>query len=296
MLFLCRWETLSLFESLQVGSSLLKSKVTLINSLQPWIFTHIKVLQSASPEAASKDRDKALTLTGMIWSTCSSLTSTPTDERMALHSALVSLLATLDDGLEEIVQLLARKTLNPSESGSPIVSPEPTEPTGEEEEFQEWAEDDQLSSEEHHRASAAHMLLRLTRHLIKHLINTLVKPDNSTRLKTLDTEGIYAKANRLGAGNDDLASSLWGPQEIGDINDAARSLTDSAVDLTQTILEQYDEGEAKLLAERISSVNLQPSTSESPAVKNDDIRWYKTCLNQIRKARDSIVEDSRVVD
>ena len=227
-------------------------------------------------------RKAALTANGMVWSATERLGASSVDERAAVVKSMRSLLETIDDGLHDVSELLASRA--PPTPGA-------TEPQSDEK-ADGLSDDDfdldddltsnvPLSADEHARASAAHMLLRLSRHLLKRLIATLAGASAAPSEATL--LDLHQRSTQLTAVQDELAGDLYAPQRVPDVGDSAAKLAAVARALCGAADDAWP-ASSSTLDKAMASLDLSSSPFAHVAAGPEARSWWAECGAQVERA------------
>ena len=232
-------------------------------------------------------RKAALSANGMVWSATERLGASSVDERAAVVKSMRSLLETIDDGLHDVSELLASRA-PPTPGGAETGS------GGKDDELSddEFDLDDDLTSnvplsaDEHARASAAHMLLRLSRHLLKRLIATLAGASSAPSEPTL--LDLHQRSSQLTAVQDELAGDLYAPQRVPDIGDSAAKLAAVARDLCGAADDALPAATGTL-DKAMASLDLSSSPFAHVSAGPDARSWFAECAAQVGRAEAKLI-------
>ncbi|KAG9125388.1 hypothetical protein FRC07_007794 [Ceratobasidium sp. 392] len=194
------------------------------------------------------------------------------DNRAAVSKRWQADASHLDDAVREIKEMIEE-----SESDA----------TEEKDDFDDgWGEvmdgpGGKLASDEIDTAKKVMLLLRMVALLHKRIMSRLVAPSTETSSSKLDLEGLLSLSTSLAAGSDDIATSLWSPQDAQQITSRAKSVQDRVHALREPLVPSglLPANGTEQLAE--SGPNSQSS--------NKDAEWFKMCFDQIDKAVRNII-------
>ncbi|KAG8678420.1 hypothetical protein FRC08_017795 [Ceratobasidium sp. 394] len=181
----------------------------------------------------------------------------------------------LDDAVREIKEMIEE-----SESGA----------MEEKDDFDDgWGEimdgpGGKLAPNEIEAAKKVMLLLRMVALLHKRIMSRLIVPSTDANTPVLDIESLLALSASLAAGSDDIAASLWSPQDMQQIISQAKSVQDRV----------------HAFLEPLASSGLFPASvgerstegNSSSQTTNKDAEWFKMCFDQIDKAVRSVTVNS----
>jgi hypothetical protein len=125
------------------------------------------------------------------------------------------------------------------------------------------------------------MVLRMAALLHKRILSRLVLPSAGNDQTSIDLENLLALSASLSTGSDDMAESLWSPQDPGQVASRAREVQKRVHTLREPL---------------VSSGLLppEPPAEGIPAsqTSNKDAEWFKMCFDQIDKAVRNITVNS----
>lgn len=258
---------------------------TLLEALGMLADAHAACMAIESP--APSLRKAALTANGMVWSATERLGASSVDERAAVVKSMRSLLETIDDGLHDVSELLAsRAPQMPGRTDAPVDEDDGAVSDDSFDLDDDLTSNVPLSADEHARASAAHMLLRLSRHLLRRLIATLAGVSTSPPDATLID--LHQRCSQLTAVQDELAGDLYAPQRVPDIGESASKLATTARGLC-------DAADAALptasgpLDKAMASLDLSSSPFAHVSASPDARSWFAECAAQCGRAEAKIL-------
>ncbi|KAG8776433.1 hypothetical protein FRC12_000912, partial [Ceratobasidium sp. 428] len=238
------------------------------------IQTYIIGLARTSPIGSSSDPKTLMLRVGTIHSVIDRVKgSLSTDNRVAVGKRWQADAAHLDDAVREIKEMIEE-----SESES----------TEEKDDFDDgWGEvmggsGGKLAPNEIEAAKKVMLLLRMIALLHKRTMSRLIIPSTETNASELDLESLLTLSTSLAAGSDDIATTLWSPQDPQQITSRAKTVQDRVQALQGPL------ASSGLLP---SDVGGQP-TGDDPQTPSKDAEWFKMCFDQIDKAVRNITVNS----
>ncbi|GAA5997687.1 uncharacterized protein JCM10292_001026 [Rhodotorula paludigena] len=237
------------FDCLPRDGSVLAKKITwsaqeCIEAFQSYLASTASTL-SAPPASAKKERDSQLIATKAVWAVVEKAAALPQDELDAERASWRDTLQLLDDCLDEIKELSQEVEQGAEEPG------EEEEDEDEDEDEDDFGSSRPLSAPERERATAAHLLLRLSRLLVNRLLTRTAPPSPPAALVApAFLASAHPLISRLSALADDLAAALEPPQdELGEVADELGGVADELAAVIEKAVNGADD-EAVTAAEK----------------------------------------------
>ncbi|KAG8747400.1 hypothetical protein FRC10_001071 [Ceratobasidium sp. 414] len=141
-----------------------------------------------------------------------------------------------------------------------------------------------LALNEIEMAKKVMLLLRMVALLHKRIMSRFIATSADANTSGLDLESLLSLSASLAAGSDDIATSLWSPQDMQQIMSRAKSVQDRVHALRRLL------APSGLLP---SSTGKRP-TEENPSPQTIDknAEWFEMCFDQIDKAVRNITVNS----
>ncbi|CUA70051.1 hypothetical protein RSOLAG22IIIB_00396 [Rhizoctonia solani] len=224
----------------------------------------ISFTRSKATETSPEESKAALMLrVGSIHNTIDRIkTSFSVDNRAAVIKRWQSDSSHLDDAMREVKEMIEE-----AESDNP----------GKDEDLDDgWGEildgpESKLAAHEVEVAKKVMLILRMVALLHKRILSRIITPSFDS---SIELEQLLMLSTSLAAGTDDIAASLWSPQDPQQI--ASRA----------TAIQKKTQG----LRDRLNSFGILPLETQeiehdgSPHINKKDIEWFHMCFAQIDKA------------
>ncbi|CAE6509429.1 unnamed protein product [Rhizoctonia solani] len=225
----------------------------------------ISFTRSKATETSPEESKAALMLrVGSIHNTIDRIkTSFSVDNRAAVIKRWQSGSSHLDDAMREVKEM--------------IEEAESDNPGKDEEAFDDgWGEildgpESKLAAHEVEAAKKVMLILRMVALLHKRILSRIITPSFDS---SVELEQLLMLSTSLAAGTDDIAASLWSPQDPQQI--ASRA----------TAIQKNTQGLQDLLTSSgILPLEMQEVEHDgSPHINKKDIEWFHMCFAQIDKA------------
>lgn len=235
-------------------------------------------------------RKQILTNTSHVWKSVERTENLPKDERSAFVIAMKSTITTFDDALEEVEELSKREAKGKGRAVNQDESEEEQEDgkaDGEDKDeddddfdFDDFEDDDTpISQEELDIVQAAYQYMKLVKALLR-------------KIATLQGEGIqYGRlcesAERIASLQDELASALHPPQDIGDVRSEAKRYCGVVSQLLESLLKDTS---AEEVASEVEKLSIKPESSVNGTLREIETqRWFKACHEHLDKASSALL-------
>lgn len=267
--------------------------------------TYIKL--PATSAIKPQQRKQILTHTSLVWKTIERTENLAKTEVEAFRNSWKEVVGLLEDALAEVTEITSREV----QEGPMGKGKEKEEVSdGEDDELDEFGEEDfddddegPISREEAEVAQAALQVMKLVRALVKK-VSVLAPHLRPSSLSTL-----HMTAQSLLAAHDDLASSLYPPQNLPEVLEAAKRYKEIALAILSEALarssakEDGATGTDEALANATQKLDVSArdnaqgnGTAKEAALQigPEQEAWCRACQAQIEKTTQALMDKCQV--
>lgn len=267
------------------------ASVTVLECLKELSDVCVRIYTALGDKAIKADQRKhILTNTSHVWKSVERTETLPKDERSAFVIAMKSTITTFDDALEEVEELSKReakgkgRAVNQDESEEEQEDEKTNADDKDEDDddfdFDDFEDDDTpISQEELDIVQAAYQYMKLVKALLR-------------KIATLQGEAIqYGRlcesTERIASLQDELASALHPPQDIGDVRSEAKRYRQVVSEVLESLLEDPS---AEEVAKGVENLSIKLESAASGTPKEAEMqRWFKACHGHLDKASSALL-------